>query len=144
MKAWCTNGRSGKPQGGFTLIELMIVVIIIGILSAIAYPAYQNYTMKSRRSEAKRALLDVAALQEKFYATNLRYASSLDALGYASPYYTDEQNYKLSLSTGSSYTTFTVSAVPLTTGLQKNDECKTFTLTQTGKKSTTSGRSDCW
>jgi type IV pilus assembly protein PilE len=142
MKAW-QNKRSGSGAArGFTLMELMIAVVIIGILAAIAYPAYQNYTMKSRRSEAKRALLDVASLEEKFYSDNLRYATSLQALGYSSPAYTDERNYQLSLTAASTY--YSISAAPVAGGLQAKDPCKTFTLTQTGKKSTTSGRSDCW
>jgi type IV pilus assembly protein PilE len=142
MKAWQNKHSGSGAAQGFTLIELMVVVVIIGILAAIAYPAYQNYTMKSRRSEATRALLDVATLEEKHYADNLRYATSLQALGYASPAYTDERNYVLSLVAGATY--FTATATPVAGGRQANDPCQAFILTQTGKKSTSSGTSGCW
>jgi type IV pilus assembly protein PilE len=144
MKAWRNPQPVGGSQRGFTLIELMVVVVILGILAAIAYPAYRDYVAKSRRSEAKRALLDVAALQEKFYTNSLRYATSLQALGYVAPFETDEQNYTLGLVTSASMTDYTVSATPTASGLQKDDVCKTFSLTNTGKKTTNSGRSDCW
>lgn len=62
---------------GFTLIEMMIVVVIMGILASIAYPAYTKYTKQSRRSDAQIALTQAAALQEKFYSDCNYYAQSL-------------------------------------------------------------------
>ena len=56
-----------KKQNGFTLIELMIVVAIIGVLSAIAYPSYQSYMKKSARADAKVGLTKLADKQERFY-----------------------------------------------------------------------------
>jgi len=57
-----------KKHVGFTLIELMIVVTVVGILAAIAYPSYSRYIVKSRRSDAQIALLQAAATQEKFFS----------------------------------------------------------------------------
>lgn len=61
---------------GFSLIELMIVVVIIGILAGIAYPSYQSYTTQTRRSDAKIALTQAAAKQEKFFADCNYYATT--------------------------------------------------------------------
>ena len=61
------------PQQGFTLIELMIVVAVIGILAAVAYPSYKEYIAKSRRAEAKAVLLSGQQWMERFYTENFRY-----------------------------------------------------------------------
>ena len=62
---------------GFTLIEVMIVVVIIGVLAAMAYPSYTKFTIQSRRSDAQIALTQAAALQEKYYSDCSYYAQSL-------------------------------------------------------------------
>lgn len=62
-----------RRERGFTLIELMIVVAIIGILAAIAYPSYQNSVEKSRRTDAKSALSGLAGAMERHYTTNSTY-----------------------------------------------------------------------
>jgi type IV pilus assembly protein PilE len=67
-----------KPtQRGFTLIELMIAVAVVGILAAIAYPSYTEYVARGKRSECKSALLRVAQFQERFYTANNSYTSDL-------------------------------------------------------------------
>ena len=65
-----TPGRR-RTAGGFTLIELMVVVAVIGILSAIAYPSYAEYLRKSRRTDGRRALLEAAGAMEKYFSANL-------------------------------------------------------------------------
>lgn len=73
-----------KPRGqelGFSLIELMVVVLIVGILAAVALPNYQKYVMKSRRSDALSALSSVAQAQERWRSNNSSYASTLVQLG---------------------------------------------------------------
>ena len=59
---------------GFTLIELMIVIVIVAVLAAIAMPSYRQYVLRTHRTEAKRSLLNVAVAQEKFYLQNNTYA----------------------------------------------------------------------
>ena len=62
-----------RKHQGFTLIELMIVVAVIGILASIAYPSYREYVAKSRRAEAKTVLLSAQQWMERFYTENFRY-----------------------------------------------------------------------
>ena len=71
-------------QQGFTLIELMIVVAIIGILAAIAYPSYQNHILRTGRADGQAKLLEIMAAQERFYSQNQTYVANLgaDGLGY--------------------------------------------------------------
>ena len=68
---------------GITLTELMVVVVIIGILTAIAYPNYREFVARSKRNEARAALLQVATLQERFYLQNNTYTMDMTNLGCA-------------------------------------------------------------
>jgi type IV pilus assembly protein PilE len=142
-----------KKSDGFTLIELMIVLIVIGVLAAIVYPSYQKYILKSHRATAINAVLDVASREARYYTTNNNYTSSMTALGYSADPYpvangTDSYWYNVNLlsvtaATSTAPAHFTVQAVP--TGGQNNDTCGTFTYTDMGVKAVTSGSlSDCW
>ena len=137
-----------QPQTGFTLIELMITVAIVGILASIAIPSYQGSVMKSRRADVKGVLLGLAnAMERHFTVTN----SYLGAAGTtASPADTEVPHiYTIPTETANFYTvtisvatasSYTLSAAPI--GVQASDACGTLTITQTGAKSpTTTG---CW
>jgi type IV pilus assembly protein PilE len=68
------HNHSKNKAAGFTLIELMIVVAVIGILAAIAYPSYTEYVLRGRRAEARTALIELMQQQERFYTQNGTYA----------------------------------------------------------------------
>lgn len=100
-------------QRGFTLIELMIVVVVVAILAAVAIPNFLDQLRKSRRSDAMRGLSDLQLRQERWRASNATYASSMDVLLGSAAATTSYNNgstyYSFSIS-GASATGFTVSA----------------------------------
>ncbi|OED40593.1 hypothetical protein ACH42_16000 [Endozoicomonas sp. (ex Bugula neritina AB1)] len=131
-------------QNGFTLIELMIVVVIIGILAAVAIPSYQQYVRESRRTDAYSALTNVAAEQERFFTYDNRYSALINEVGgNRSP----EGYYTISLT--ATDTSFTVTATPVSGSTQADDdECATLTLNQLGVKGATDKiglvSTECW
>lgn len=80
----CYGNRAGPP-GGFTLIEMLLVVSIIGLLAAIAIPGYQIYSRRARRVEARQELGHIRRLQEKFFAEHGKYAKTGSELSYEPP-----------------------------------------------------------
>ena len=76
IKVNFSRPAQGRSVRGFTLIELMIVIAIIGILSAIAFPAYRDYVRKAKRGEAKAILLENAQRLQSFYSTNDTFAGA--------------------------------------------------------------------
>jgi len=71
-----------QSQRGFTLIELIVTMVIVGTLAAIAIPSYSSYVLQSHRAEAKSALLDLASLEERFFSVNNFYTANPQNLGY--------------------------------------------------------------
>lgn len=129
-----------KKAAGFTLIEVMITVVILGILAAIAYPSYTQYIAKSTRSEAHAALMRLANLQEQYYLDNRTYATDMTKLGLnANPFITENGHYSIASSgTGS----FTLTATAQGVQASRDSKCKTLTLTDAGVKGGTSA--ECW
>jgi type IV pilus assembly protein PilE len=130
-----------RRVAGFTLVELMVVVLVIAILAAIAIPGYAAQIRKSRRTEARTALLDAAGREERFYATNNFYTLVSTNLGYTGAWPTG---------VGSGYYNLTVTCTngkdPCTDymltataiGTQAKDAiCATLTLNQSGLQGAT-------
>lgn len=82
---------------GITLIELMIVVVVLSILAAVAYPNYREFAARAKRNEAKAALLKIATNQERFYLQNNTYTMDMTQLGFpvADNYVTDSESYNV-------------------------------------------------
>ena len=130
-------------NGGFTLIELMIVVAIIAVLAAIAYPSYQNHVIKTRRAAAAACAMEGAQFMERFYTTNLNYAQDLGGDAVALPACSGDVAgaYVVGFAAGEpTATTFVIQAVPQ--GRQARDSCGTMSMNQTGRR--LSDGDDCW
>ena len=85
-----------SPARGFTLVELMIVIVIVAILLAVALPSYQNSVQKGRRADAKSTLLDVANRQEGYMLDRGTYSLELTDLGFnQNPYTSEEGHYSV-------------------------------------------------
>lgn len=128
---------------GFTLIELMIVVAIIGIISAIAYPSYQNYVRDARRADGKEALMRIQYAQEKWRVNNPSYTANLTDLNVAAT--TDWYALAITANTATA-TGYTATATG--TGLQATDvrngvDCSVLTLT-VGVGGETRTPAACW
>lgn len=141
-----------RRNKGFTLIEVMIVIAIVGILAAIAYGSYQDSVEKSRRSDGKEALTSAAALQERMYIQNNQYSSDIDDLGGSSSregyYALSVVNDSMSGTTCDAGNCFTITATAQ--GAQANDEdCVAMTVDNLGRKfsensSSTDSSDICW
>jgi type IV pilus assembly protein PilE len=147
-----------RRGAGFTLVELMIVVAIIGILASIAYPSYTSYIARSRRLEGQMALLDIMQQQERFYSLHNTYAAfSADSDDPAA------QRFKWwsgGEQSGSAYELrgeacpdrdisdcIEVKAMPGTDRVNanfKDAECGTLTLDSIGRRGSTGGSLRCW
>ncbi|MBV9345572.1 MAG: prepilin-type N-terminal cleavage/methylation domain-containing protein [Gammaproteobacteria bacterium] len=141
--------KSSQPQGGFTLAELMVVVVIAAILISLAVPSYITSIRKSRRTEAKTALLDLAGREERYLSTNpAGYTAAAAQLGYAAlPGVVGNGYYQLSVciaGTGAAAGTcpngpagpsFIATAVPVAGQSQANDlQCQSFSVDSTGNQ----------
>lgn len=126
-------------HNGFTLIELMVTVAIVGILAAIAYPSYIDYVIKSGRSEGVAAVMQVANLQEQYYLDNRAFTTDMTKLGLAaSPFMTEHGHYSVA-SAGTS--AFTITATAKGNQASRDTTCATITLTHAGIKGPST---ECW
>ena len=119
---------------GFTLIELMITVAIVGILAAVAYPSYTSFVLSSNRSEGQREILRLANLQEEVFIDRRSYTADMTDLGMAAdPHITEFRNYSIDATIANGGTTFILTATAQ--GAQVNDTgCTVLTVSEAGQK----------
>ncbi|PMR80120.1 type IV pilin protein [Halomonas urumqiensis] len=138
--------RRTRPQGhtgntrraaGFTLIELMIAVAVVGILASIAYPSYTRYVQQARVSEGVAVLMDVAGQLERCYTVNNTYAEA-SCIAEADLPDSESGVYTLTYNDPAPGATFTLEATH--DGSQVTSGCETLTIDQTGA----TAPADCW
>jgi type IV pilus assembly protein PilE len=155
--------KSVARHRGFTLIELMIVVAVIGILASLAYPSYREQIAKGQRASAKSVISEAQQWMGRFYSENYRYDSSLanvaitDATLFPAQFSTapraGEGTAAYNITVTATVNAYTVTAVP--TAVMTNDKCGSFNITHTGRKSVTNysttvystalaAARDCW
>jgi type IV pilus assembly protein PilE len=151
------NRARARRDRGFTLVELIVAMVILATLAAIAIPSYSIYVLKSHRTEAKSALLDLASLEERYFSTAGTYSNNPPDLGYtgaagvAFPVGSGWYNVLVSvnpaippappLSPAGTPATYTITATAI--GQQLPDAaCATFTINSAGLQTATSP--DCW
>ncbi|CAA0109372.1 Type II secretion system protein G [Zhongshania aliphaticivorans] len=142
-----------RRSQGFSLLELMITVAIIGIVASIAYPSYQESVAKSRRSEAANALFTAAQALERYYSSNGRYTTTVGGSTLPAVFPTsvpaNGAAYYTIASTAAAANTYTLKATRA--GVMAGDGCGDFTYDETGDLALTSQPSDstktlayCW
>jgi len=150
-----------QSRRGFTLVELMVVVAVIGILSAIGYPSYTRYIVKANRSAAESFMQGVGSLEERYLldartyfctgagaCTNVLSATTTPAFIVPASV---SSHYTMSVAapdTTTSAPTYTITATPIGSQLTSDTECRNLTLDQNGTKGisggTSSNVSSCW
>lgn len=135
-------------ERGMTLIELMIVVVIVGILASVAYPSYQDYVLRSKRTEAKALLSEIAGREERYYFDNNTYTTDPTQLGYSSASPASESGlYSAGVAAGPSGaigTSYTIRATPVA-GKHHDSKCGYLELDSRGGHGQEFGSEDlCW
>ncbi|MEM6583262.1 MAG: type IV pilin protein [Pseudomonadota bacterium] len=141
-----------RTSEGFTLIELVIVIVVVSILMAIALPAYQNSLTKGRRADAKEGLMDAANRQERFMLDRGTYTQSMADLGLGpnDPASSTEGYYTIEVEAPDANcpiaNCYELKATPVAGGIQSEDTfCTSFSIKSTGAKTAEgSAATECW
>lgn len=149
---------SRERQSGVTLLELLIALLIIGILASVALSSYSSQTIKSRRTDARSAILDLASREEKIFSANNAYSMLPSDLGYGPvgtpfPVLVGSGYYNIAVTVPDpnqaavTPTTYIITATPVAGSTQANDSaCTTLTLNQLGVQGSTGTgtAATCW
>lgn len=126
-------------KNGFTLIELMIVVVILGILAAIAYPSYQEQVRQTRRANAQANLMELASYMERYYTENFTYVGTQGALPFDQSPKTGTAYYNIAVNPAPTAVSYQLEATAQ--GAQADGgNCDSLTINQTGA----TGPAGCW
>ncbi len=149
------KARSRGCQAGVTLLEVMVVLVILSIIVAYAYPSYGQFTVRTNRNASTSMLLHIADRQEQYFMNNKQYSGSLAALGFPADAFMITEDgsfcadadmdrvYNLSLS-NTTVTTYTVTAAPMLRQAERDTTCGNLTLTHAGLKGNSAGGDNCW
>jgi len=152
MRTGCAKGEhclSGDANCGFTLTELMIVLVIFAIVLSLAIPSYRTFIIKTRRADAIELIYEVAQRMQQYHTQNHVYhTNAADELGISAT--SKNGYYALTIAagpTGSINTSYSLSAVPVEGASQTNDTaCGTFLFNSLGEKSVSGSQTKppCW
>ena len=120
---------SARRERGFSLLELMTVLVIVGVLAAIAWPSYQSYVIRSNRAAAQSFMMSVANRQEQYILTNRSYAATTAALSLTAPPETNGR-YTFAITNPGGATTYLVTATAIGNQVSDGD----LTLSSDGTK----------
>ncbi|MBB1383361.1 MULTISPECIES: type IV pilin protein [unclassified Shewanella] len=132
-----------KAYSGFTLIEVMITVVIVGILASIAYPSYTKFVAKGARADALAGLMNVANRQEQYYLDHKTFTKNMKKLGFSvdgdGNFVVENGFYKID-ATVANANRYTIEAKAIGVQATRDTECASIEITSDGVKTP----SDCW
>lgn len=131
---------------GFTLIELMIAVAIIGIVAAITYPSYTDYVARTNRAEGQQELVRIANLMEQYFLDHRAYPTDLSKLGLTvsgGGVFTGENLYKVTAAQSNNFD-YTLTATPQGVQASRDANCGSLTLDSLGTKGADGNAAECW